>query len=146
MYELLRVGEEIEVIEPVLVVVGVGWRDRNRVPVRPNWLKYVAAETFSSPSDEALALHVYTSSPPAGVQQEPLLPQQHSVPQVVRLHATQAAALPVANALAVARHFLALDAHLSAKQDANSLGEEKDTVWKRLDRPVRTSPVGPIPV
>lgn len=110
-----------------------GCRDRNRVPLRPSRLQHAAAETFSSPSDEALALHVYTPRPPAGVQQEPLSAQQHRVPQVVRLHAAQAAALPVADALAVARHFLALDARLPAKQP---------TVWVRKKTPEPTEPPG----
>lgn len=58
-------------------------------------------------------LHVHPSCSPAGVQEEPLPPQQHGVPQMIRFHILEALALPVPDALAVARHLLALDAHLS---------------------------------
>lgn len=65
------------------------------------------------PFHEAFPLHVHSSRSPAGIQQEPLSPQEDGVPQMVGLHSLQALALPVSDSLAVARHLLALDAHLS---------------------------------
>lgn len=66
-------------------------------------------------------LHVHPSCSPAGVQQEPLSSQKHGVPQVIGFHVLQALALPVPDALTVARHFLALDAHLSVNTDQTLL-------------------------
>lgn len=75
--------------------------------------------TKIKPFDEAFMLHVHSSCPPTGVQQEPLSFQQHSVPQVIRFHILEALALTIPNAFAVAWHFLALDANLSVNTVTN---------------------------
>lgn len=61
--------------------------------------------------------HIYSSCSPAGVQEEPLPPQEHGVPQMIGFHIPEALALPVPDALTMARHLLALDAHLSVNTE-----------------------------
>lgn len=70
--------------------------------------------------------HIYSSSPPAGIQEQPLSSQEHSVPQVIRFNLPEALAGPVAHTFTVSWHFLALDAHFSVHKAKT----EKDVLSK----------------
>lgn len=75
--------------------------------------------------DEGLVVQVHPACSPAGIQQVPLPPQPYGVPHVVRLGLLEALALPVPDALTVAGHLLALDAHLP--------GRPTQTRWRIQD-------------
>lgn len=72
---------------------------------------------LSSPFDKAFVFHIYSSSSPTGIQEEPLSFQKHRVPQVIGFHILQALARAISNAFTVTCHFLALDAHFPVNTD-----------------------------
>lgn len=112
VYELLWVGEEIEIIEPSGggATDGDSRSEKNLLLVSSHM---IINTRLLKPFHKTFLFHIDSSCSPAGVQEEPLTSQKHGVPQMIGFHILEALALSVPDALTMARHLLALDAHLS---------------------------------
>lgn len=113
LYEFLWIRQEVKIIKPLTQNMETSDSSLCFHTAKLQSQLLLQSVGVSSPSDKAFMFHIYSSSPPAGIQEEPLSSQQHSVPQVIRVNVPEALALTVPDTFTVSWHFLALDAHFS---------------------------------